>query len=80
MAHPLNQPVLDARGERVVAGHAILQPRVGISLSGAARSPYARLFGTLCLPAGTRRGATVLLFGTAYDRQAGWARGRGINR
>lgn len=35
----------------------------------------ARLFGTLCLPAGPRRGATVLLFGTAYDRQAGWARG-----
>ena len=46
MAHPLNQPVLDARGERVVAGHAILQPRVGISLSGATRSPYARLFGS----------------------------------
>ena len=34
-----------------------------------------RLFGTLCRPAGARRGATVLLFGTAYDRQAGWARG-----
>ena len=34
----------------------------------------ARLFGTLCLPAGPRCGATVLLFGTAYDRQAGWAR------
>lgn len=34
-----------------------------------------RLFGTLCVPAGPRRGATVLLFGTAYDRQAGWARG-----
>lgn len=35
----------------------------------------ACLFGTLCLPDGPRRGATVLLFGTAYDRQAGWARG-----
>jgi alpha-beta hydrolase superfamily lysophospholipase len=33
-----------------------------------------RLFGTLCQPGGPRRGATVLLFGTAYDRQAGWAR------
>ncbi len=28
MAHPLNQPVLDAASQRVVAGHAILQPRV----------------------------------------------------
>lgn len=34
-----------------------------------------RLAGTLCTPAGPRRGTTVLLFGTAYDRQAGWARG-----
>lgn len=33
-----------------------------------------RLFGTLCQPVGPRRGAAVLLFGTAYDRQAGWAR------
>lgn len=36
---------------------------------------HGRLFGTLCRPGGARRGATVLLFGTAYDRQAGWARG-----
>jgi cyclic beta-1,2-glucan synthetase len=28
MAHPLNQPVIDAGSQRVVAGHAILQPRV----------------------------------------------------
>ena len=28
MAHPLNLPVFDAAGRRVVAGHAILQPRV----------------------------------------------------
>jgi pimeloyl-ACP methyl ester carboxylesterase len=34
-----------------------------------------RLFGTLCGPRGQRHGATVLLLGTAYDRQAGWARG-----
>ncbi|MXN45074.1 alpha/beta fold hydrolase [Shinella kummerowiae] len=34
-----------------------------------------RLFGTLCGPQGQRHGAAVLLLGTAYDRQAGWARG-----
>ncbi|MEC5399537.1 GH36-type glycosyl hydrolase domain-containing protein [Uliginosibacterium sp. H1] len=44
MAHPLNRPQHDATG-RVVDGHAILQPRVGISLPGTSRSRYARLFG-----------------------------------
>ncbi|WP_343229990.1 glucoamylase family protein [Rhodanobacter sp. DHG33] len=46
MAHPLNTLVFDSAGVRVVAGHAILQPRVGISLSSAMRSAYARLFGS----------------------------------
>ncbi|WP_233171795.1 glycoside hydrolase family 94 protein [Dyella sp. ASV21] len=46
MAHPLNRPVYDAGKRRVVAGYAILQPRVGISLPSAARSIYARLFGS----------------------------------
>ena len=46
MAHPLNRPVIDAATRRVIAGHAILQPRVGISLPSAARSAYARLFGS----------------------------------
>lgn len=32
------------------------------------------LYGMLCEPTGARRGATVLLLGTAYDRHAGWAR------
>ncbi|GGA02588.1 glycoside hydrolase family 94 protein [Dyella caseinilytica] len=46
MAHPLNRPVYDARKRRIVAGYAILQPRVGISLPSATRSMYARLFGS----------------------------------
>ena len=33
-----------------------------------------RMFGVLCQPIGQRRGATVVLLGTAYDRHAGWAR------
>ncbi|WP_315923328.1 alpha/beta hydrolase [Mesorhizobium sp. SP-1A] len=36
--------------------------------------PDGRLFGILCMPLGTRRGATVVYLGTAYDRHAGWAR------
>ncbi len=46
MAHPLNRPVLDAATQCVIAGYAILQPRVGISLPSAGRSVYAQLFGS----------------------------------
>lgn len=46
MMHPLNQPVFDAYGEQVISGYAVLQPRVGISLTSTPRSIYARLFGS----------------------------------
>lgn len=42
MAHPLNRPVFDSRGCRVVEGHAILQPRVGVSLPSSRRSRFVR--------------------------------------
>ena len=43
MAHPLNLPVLDAAKRRVVAGHAILQPRVTPSIpAGDEGSLYQR--------------------------------------
>ena len=47
MAHPLNRPRFGGTPEspRVVAGHGILQPRVGVSLPGTRRSRFARLFG-----------------------------------
>jgi cyclic beta-1,2-glucan synthetase len=44
MAHPLNRPVFDAKLGRVVEGYGILQPRVGISLPGAGRSWFLKLF------------------------------------
>ncbi|MFM2345531.1 MAG: hypothetical protein RL654_284 [Pseudomonadota bacterium] len=44
-AHPLNRPRLDAQHRRVVAGHAILQPRVALPLAPqAARTRFHRLF------------------------------------
>ncbi len=46
LAHPLNRARWDDRVGRVVAGYGILQPRVGVSLSGALRSRYARWFGS----------------------------------
>jgi cyclic beta-1,2-glucan synthetase len=44
MAHPLNRPVLNAERNRVIAGYAIMQPRVGVSLPSANRSWFVRLF------------------------------------
>jgi cyclic beta-1,2-glucan synthetase len=45
MAHPLNRPCYDEEKQRVIEGYAILQPRVSVSLPGANRSRYARLYG-----------------------------------
>ncbi len=48
MAHPLNRPRFarprPGRAPVVCAGHAILQPRVGVSLPSANRSRFAGLF------------------------------------
>ena len=46
MAHPLNRPQLDAESQCVVAGYAILQPRMAVSLQSTNRSRYARLMGS----------------------------------
>ncbi|HEX9172252.1 MAG TPA: glucoamylase family protein [Telluria sp.] len=45
MAHPLNQPVLNAAGTRVIEGYGLLQPRVTTSLPLENASRYERLFG-----------------------------------
>lgn len=42
-AHPLNRPVMDQDGRRLIRGYAILQPRVSISLRSAVQSLYSRL-------------------------------------
>ena len=44
MAHPLNHPVFAAGRGIVTEGYGILQPRVGVSLPGARRSWFVRLF------------------------------------
>lgn len=47
MAHPLNRPVLGGlpQAPRVVAGHGILQPRVGSALPASGLTRYGRTFG-----------------------------------
>jgi cyclic beta-1,2-glucan synthetase len=44
MAHVLNRPLFDTAKGIVVDGYGILQPRVGVTLPGAARSWFSRLF------------------------------------
>jgi len=44
MAHPLNRPILNPRTGCVEDGYGVLQPRVGIRLTGASRSLFARLY------------------------------------
>lgn len=46
MAHPLNQARYDKDQQRVGEGYGILQPRVAVSLPGANRSRFARLYGS----------------------------------
>ncbi len=45
MAHPLNRARYDESKQCVCEGYGILQPRVSVSLPGANRSYYARLYG-----------------------------------
>ncbi len=44
MAHPLNQAIVDPELRVVTLGYGILQPRVGVSVSSAARSRLAALY------------------------------------
>ena len=44
ISHPLNRALYDPRKQRVCEGYGILQPRVGISVSGAGRSWFVRIF------------------------------------
>ncbi len=46
MMHPLNRARYDERRQRVTEGYGILQPRVAVSLPGANRSQYARLWAS----------------------------------
>ena len=44
MAHPLNRPVIDPATHLVVRGYGVLQPRIGLSLRGARKSLFARIY------------------------------------
>ena len=43
MAHILNKPILSKNKDLVIEGHAILQPRIGISLSSANKNLFTKI-------------------------------------
>ncbi|MFC0254224.1 GH36-type glycosyl hydrolase domain-containing protein [Massilia consociata] len=75
IAHPLNQPVLDAGGTRIAEGHAMLRPLVGAAAPGRYACRYRQLWsegrGTWAAQAG-REEQTQAVFGWAaiYDVDA----------
>jgi cellobiose phosphorylase len=79
MAHPLNQPALDAGATRVVEGHAMLRPAIGGALPGRQDCRYQRLWaegrGSWAAPQALRECASQGMFGWAaiYDVDA-WER------
>jgi len=44
LAHPLNQPRFDSKGEILAGTYTIIQPRVSPSLTSSSASPFSRLF------------------------------------
>ena len=44
MAHPLNVPVLDKKGKKVIKGYGIMQPRVSVDIEATNRSLYSQVF------------------------------------
>ena len=44
MAHPLNKPILNNEGTKVIQGYGLMQPRVGVDIESTNRSLYSQLY------------------------------------
>lgn len=44
MAHPMNKPILNKEGTRVIHGYGIMQPRVGLDIEATNKSLYSQVF------------------------------------
>ena len=44
MAHPMNKPVLNNKGTKVIQGYALMQPRVGVDIEATNKSLYSQIF------------------------------------
>lgn len=44
MAHPLNRPILNKKGTKVIKGYGIMQPRVSVDIEATNKSLYSQIF------------------------------------
>lgn len=44
MDHPLNKPILNKKGTKVIRGYGIMQPRVGVDIEATNKSLYSQIF------------------------------------
>ena len=44
MAHPLNKPVLNKKGTKVIKGYGLMQPRVSVDIEATNKSLYSQIF------------------------------------
>ena len=44
MAHPLNHPILNKSGSKVIKGYGLIQPRIKVSVDSANSSPFSLIF------------------------------------
>lgn len=44
MAHPMNKPVLNKKGTKVIQGYGIMQPRVSLDIEASNKSLYSQIF------------------------------------
>ncbi|MGE5626949.1 MAG: GH36-type glycosyl hydrolase domain-containing protein [Solirubrobacterales bacterium] len=44
MSHVLNKPVMDPKGEKILRGHGLMQPRISISTLSANKTIFSRMF------------------------------------
>ena len=44
MSHPLNKPILNKEGTKVVSGYGLMQPRVSVDIEATNKSLYSQIF------------------------------------
>ena len=44
MAHPLNRPVLNKKGTKVIKGYGLMQPRLSVDIEATNKSLYSQIF------------------------------------
>ena len=47
MAHPLNTPILNKEGTKVVRGYGMMQPRVSVDIESTNKSIYSQVFASI---------------------------------